>query len=122
MGLIKEFKDFAVRGNIIDLAIAVVIGAAFGAVISSLVEDVVTPLLLKPALEAVGASEISALKWGAVKYGSFLAALIKFVTVTLVLFVVIKGINRTKQKEVVIDAGPSSTDKLLMEIRDSLKK
>ena len=122
MGLIKEFKDFAVRGNIVDLAIAVVIGAAFGAVISSLVEDMVTPLLLKPALEAVGASEISALKWGAVKYGSFLAALIKFVTVTLVLFVVIKGINRTKKKEVVIDAGPSSTDKLLMEIRDSLKK
>ena len=123
MGFIKEFKEFALKGNIIDLAVAVVIAAAFGAIISSLVEDVVTPLLLTPALSAMGVSDIAALKWGAVKYGSFLAAIIKFLVVALVLFSVIKGVNRFKKKEeAAAPAEPSNTDKLLMEIRDSLKK
>lgn len=123
MGFIKEFKEFAIKGNIIDLAVAVVIAAAFGAIISSLVEDVVTPLLLTPALSAMGVSDIAALKWGAVKYGSFLAAIIKFLVVALVLFSVIKGVNRFKKKEeAAAPAEPSNTDKLLMEIRDSLKK
>ena len=123
MGFIKEFKEFAIKGNIIDLAVAVVIAAAFGAIISSLVEDVITPLLLTPALSAMGVSDIAALKWGAVKYGSFLAAVIKFLVVALVLFSVIKGVNRFKKKEeAAAPAEPSNTDKLLMEIRDSLKK
>lgn len=123
MGFIKEFKEFAIKGNIIDLAVAVVIAAAFGAIISSLVEDVITPLLLTPALSAMGVSDIAALKWGAVKYGSFLAAIIKFLVVALVLFSVIKGVNRFKKKEeAAAPAEPSNTDKLLMEIRDSLKK
>lgn len=123
MGFIKEFKEFAIKGNIIDLAVAVVIAAAFGAIISSLVEDVITPLLLTPALSAMGVSDIAALKWGAVKYGSFLAAIIKFLVVALVLFSVIKGVNRFKKKEeAAAPAEPSNTDRLLMEIRDSLKK
>ena len=123
MGFIKEFKEFVIKGNIIDLAVAVVIAAAFGAIISSLVEDVITPLLLTPALSAMGVSDIAALKWGAVKYGSFLAAIIKFLVVALVLFSVIKGVNRFKKKEeAAAPAEPSNTDKLLMEIRDSLKK
>ena len=123
MGFIKEFKEFALKGNIIDLAVAVVIAAAFGAIISSLVEDVITPLLLTPALSAMGVSDIAALKWGAVKYGSFLAAVIKFLVVALVLFSVIKGVNRFKKKEeAAAPSEPSNTDKLLMEIRDSLKK
>ena len=123
MGFIKEFKEFAIKGNIIELAVAVVIGAAFGAIISSFVEDVITPLLLTPALNAIGASDIATLKWGAVKYGSFLAAVIKFIVVALVLFSVIKAINRLKKKEEAAPpAEPSNTDKLLMEIRDALKK
>lgn len=122
MGFIKEFREFSLKGNIIDLAVAVVIGAAFGAIISSLVEDVITPLLLSPALNAMGVSDIGALKWGAVKYGSFLAAVIKFLVVALVLFSVIKSLNRFKKKEEVIIIEDSSTDKLLMEIRDALKK
>ena len=123
MGFIKEFKEFAIKGNIIELAVAVVIGAAFGAIISSFVEDVITPLLLTPALKAIGASDIANLKWGAVKYGSFLAAVIKFIVVALVLFSVIKAINRLKKKEEAAPpAEPSNTDKLLMEIRDALKK
>jgi large conductance mechanosensitive channel len=124
MGFIKEFKEFALKGNVVDLAVAVVIGAAFGAIISSLVDDVITPLLLTPALKAVGASDIATLTWGAVKYGNFLAAVIKFIVIALVLFGVIKAINSFKKKEEApaAPAEPSTTDKLLMEIRDALKK
>jgi len=125
MGFIKEFKDFAVKGNVVDLAVAVVIGAAFGAIVSSLVDDVITPLLLSPALKAIGASDIDKLTWGAVKYGIFLSSVIKFIVIALVLFIIIKAINSTKKKEAEAPAAPpepSSTDKLLMEIRDALKK
>jgi len=123
MGFFKEFKEFAVKGNVVDLAVAVVIGAAFGAIITSLVDDVITPLLLTPALKAIGASDIDKLTWGAVKYGNFLASVIKFIVIAFVLFLVIKGINATKKKEVPPPpVGPSSTDQLLMEIRDELKK
>ncbi|MEP6926901.1 MAG: large conductance mechanosensitive channel protein MscL [Ginsengibacter sp.] len=121
MGFIKEFREFVVKGNVVDLAIAVIIGAAFGAIISSLVEDVITPLLLTPALKAVGAENIADLKWGAVKYGSFLSAVIKFLVIALVLFSLIKGINAMKKKEDEAPLVPSSTDKLLMEIRDQLR-
>ena len=123
MGFVKEFKEFAMKGNIIDLAVAVVIGGAFGAIVSSLVDDVITPLLLTPALKAVGAADIGALKWGEVKYGNFLAAIIKFIVIALVLFGLIKTMNSMKKKEEPAPpAGPSSTDALLMEIRDALKK
>jgi large conductance mechanosensitive channel len=126
MGFVKEFKEFALKGNVIDLAIAVVIGAAFGAIVSSLVEDVITPLLLKPALEAAHLKNLDELAWGAVKYGKFLAAVIKFVVVTLTLFLLIKGINRAKRKKEVAAAEPATatftlTEQLLMEIRDGMK-
>ena len=125
MGFIKEFKEFALKGNVIDLAIAVIIGAAFGAIISSLVDDVITPLLLTPALKAANAEDLDKLTWGAVKYGKFISAIIKFIIVALVLFLIIQGINRLKRKkEAVAPAQPeySLQEKLLMEIRDSLKK
>ncbi|MBC7934363.1 MAG: large conductance mechanosensitive channel protein MscL [Rhizobacter sp.] len=123
MGFVKEFKEFAMKGNIIDLAVAVVIGAAFGAIVSSLVDDVITPLVLTPALKAVGAANIADLKWGEVKYGNFLSAIIKFIVMALVLFGVIKAMNSMKKKEeVAAPAEPSSTDKLLADIRDELKK
>jgi len=124
MGFIKEFKEFALKGNVIDLAIAVIIGAAFGAIISSLVDDVITPLLLKPALEAANAQDLDKLAWGAVKYGKFLAAVIKFILVALVLFLIIQGINKMKRKKEAVAPAPpeySLQEKLLMEIRDSLK-
>ncbi len=123
MGFIKEFKEFAMKGNVVDLAVAVVIGAAFGAIVSSLVDDVITPLLLTPALNAVGAADIEKLVWGTVKYGKFLAAVIKFIVVALVLFAIIKSMNSLKKKEEPAAVPePSSTDKLLAEIRDELKK
>jgi large conductance mechanosensitive channel len=124
MGFIKEFREFALKGNVIDLAIAVIIGAAFGAIISSLVDDVITPLLLTPALKAANAEDLDKLTWGAVKYGKFLAAVIKFSIVALVLFLIIKGMNRMKRKKEAVAPAPpeySLQEKLLMEIRDSLK-
>ena len=124
MGFAKEFKEFAIKGNVVDLAIAVVIGGAFGKIVSSLIDDVITPLLLKPALDAAHLSNLSQLTiFGTVKYGNFLSAIINFIIVAFILFLIIKGINSTKKKEVPPPpAGPSSTDQLLMEIRDELKQ
>jgi large conductance mechanosensitive channel len=121
MSFIKDFKAFAVKGNVMDLAIAVIIGAAFGAIVSSLVDDIITPLLLTPALKAVGAENISQLKWGEVKYGNFLAAVIKFIVIALVIFSMIRAISSVQKKEDAAPAEPSSTDKLLTEIRDQLR-
>lgn len=123
MGFIKEFREFAMKGSVVDLAVAVIIGAAFGAIISSLVDDVITPLLLKPALEAANAQDLDKLTWGAVKYGKFLAAIIKFIIVALVLFLIIKGINSMKEKKKAVEPPPEMTmsEKLLVEIRDGLK-
>ena len=124
MGLIKEFKDFALKGNVVELAVAVIIGAAFGAIVTSLVDDVITPLLLTPMLHAAKIDNVDNLMWGTVKIGKFIAAIIKFILVAFVLFALIKAANSVKKKEEAAPAPaePSSTDKLLMEIRDSLKK
>jgi large conductance mechanosensitive channel len=126
MSFIKEFKEFALKGNVVELAIAVIIGGAFGAIISSMVGDIITPLLLTPALDAAGLKDINQLAWGAVKYGSFLAAVIKFIVIALVLFTLIKTMNKLnkKKEEPAAPAPPeySLQEKLLMEIRDSLKK
>lgn len=120
--MLKEFKEFALKGNVIELAVAVIIGAAFGAIVTSLVEDVITPLLLDPALKAAGVADIDQLTWGAVKYGKFLAAVIKFIFIAFVLFWLVKIANSVNKKPEAAPAAPSSTDQLLMQIRDELKK
>ncbi len=122
MGMLQEFKQFALKGNIVDLAVAVIIGGAFGAIVSSFVDDVITPLLLTPALDAVGAKDINQLTWGTVKYGNFLAAIIKFIVIAFVLFLLIKAMNKLIKKQET--APPPTTEEiiLLREIRDSLKK
>lgn len=127
MAFIKEFKEFALKGNVVDLAVAVIIGAAFGAIVSSLVTDIITPLLLTPALEAAHVNNLKDLAWGQVKYGSFLAAVLNFLVIALAIFMMIKGINSMKRKKEEKAAEPSAPEytlqeKLLMEIRDSLKK
>ena len=121
MSFIKDFKAFAMKGNVMDLAVAVIIGAAFGAIVSSLVADIITPLLLTPALNAVGAKDIAELKWGEIKYGSFLAAVINFIVIALVIFSLIQAISKLQRKEEAAPTAPSSTDHLLMEIRDELR-
>lgn len=125
MGFVKEFKEFVMKGNVVDLAVAIVIGTAFGTIIASLVDDVITPLLLTPALKAANVENLDKLTWGAVKYGNFLAAILKFIIIALVLFMVIKAMNaviKKKENAPAPPAGPSSTDQLLMEIRDALRK
>ncbi|GAB2836404.1 MscL family protein [Ferruginibacter profundus] len=134
MGFLKEFKDFAMKGNLVDIAVAFVMGGAFGKVVTSFTEGVVSPLigmiggadLSKNALtlkekvtDASGKVISEAVE---LKYGDFLTAIINFIIVAFVMFLVIKGINAMKKKEAAAPAGPSSTDALLMEIRDSLKK
>ncbi|MCO6497545.1 MAG: large conductance mechanosensitive channel protein MscL [Chitinophagaceae bacterium] len=122
MSLLKDFKAFAMKGNVMDLAIAVILGAAFGAIVSSFVDDILTPLLLAPALSAVGVDEIAELHWGTVKYGNFLAAVIKFLVYAFVIFMLIRTMQKFEKKKEDAPAEPSSTDKLLTEIRDELKR
>ena len=124
MGFLKEFKEFAVKGNVVDLAIGVIIGGAFGAIVSSLVADVITPLLLAPAFKATGAENLQDLVWNGVAYGKFLAAVINFLCVAFVLFMLVKGINSLKKKEEPAPEAPAgpTQEELLAEIRDLLKK
>ncbi|MBL7912455.1 MAG: large conductance mechanosensitive channel protein MscL [Bacteroidia bacterium] len=127
MGVLSEFKAFAVKGNVVDLAIGVVIGAAFSGIVKSLVDDIITPAILTPALKAAHIADLSQLvvPGTAIKYGNFLSQIISFIFVAFALFLMIKGINKMKKKEeaaAVVDPEPSTTEKLLMEIRDSLKK
>lgn len=121
----KEFKEFALKGNVVDLAIGVIIGAAFGAIVKSLVEDIITPLILTPLLERAGLEDIKELTWGAgVKYGLFLSNVISFLIVAFALFMIVKGINAMRKKEEETPAAPpapTNEEKLLMEIRDALK-
>lgn len=127
--MIQEFKAFAIRGNVIDLAIGVVIGGAFSKIINSMVEDVITPAVLTPALKAANLTNLADLSipGTAIKYGNFLSTCISFIIVAFALFMVIKGINTAQKKQ---DAAtppppppePTVSEKLLMEIRDNLKK
>ncbi|MDQ0594669.1 large conductance mechanosensitive channel [Chryseobacterium ginsenosidimutans] len=123
MGFVKEFKDFAFKGNVIDLAVGVIIGAAFSAIVKSFVDDIITPLLLNPALEKANVKNIAELSWNGVKYGNFLSSVISFLIVAFVLFLLIKGINsfNKKPEEVAAPVVPTEDQKLLMEIRDLLK-
>ncbi len=122
MGMLKEFKEFATKGNVVDLAVAVIIGGAFGKIINSLVEDIVTPLLLKPALKAAGAADIATWAPGGVLLGKFIAAILSFIIIAFVMFLIIKGMNSFRKKEVA--AAPPTPEEivLLREIRDALKK
>jgi large conductance mechanosensitive channel len=124
MGMMKEFKEFAMKGNVVDLAIGVIIGAAFSKIVSSLVDDVITPLLLKPALEAANLKDLDKLViLGTVKVGVFLSAVLNFIIVAFILFLIVKGINRFKKKEEAAAPAPTPEDiVLLREIRDALKK
>lgn len=122
MGFVKEFKEFAFKGNVLDLAVGVMIGAAFGKIVTSLVEDVITPLLLTPVLKAAGVDNIAEWSVNGVLWGKFIAAIISFLAIAMVLFWLIKAANKVSKPAEAAPEGPSSTDQLLMEIRDELKK
>lgn len=125
MGMLQEFKEFAVKGNVVDLAVGVIIGGAFGKIVSSFIEDVITPLILTPALEAANLSKIEDLTiFGGVKYGMFMSAVINFVIIAFVLFLMIKAINKLKKEKPAEEAAPAgpTQEELLTQIRDLLKK
>ncbi len=139
MGFVKEFKEFAVKGNVMDLAIGVIIGAAFGKIVDSVVNDLIMPLVasiigqpdfsnlyivLKGAVpEGTALADARKVAGAAIfAYGNFITVLINFLILAFIIFLMIKGMNRLKRKEEAAPAGPSSTDQLLMEIRDALKK
>ncbi|MGV4414103.1 large conductance mechanosensitive channel protein MscL [Chryseobacterium sp. T1] len=126
MGFFKEFKEFAVKGNVIDLAVGVVIGGAFGKIVTSLVEDIITPAILTPALKAANLQNLSELvvPGTAIKYGNFLSAAISFTVVAFALFIMIKGINKLKKAEPVVEEAPAgpTQEELLAQIRDLLKE
>ena len=125
--MLKDLKAFLLRGNVVDLAVAVVIGAAFGAIVTSLVNDIITPLILKPAMKAAGVEQIAQLSWNGVAYGSFLSAIINFLVVGTVLFFVVKAAEKAqnlgKKEEAIEEETPAPTqEELLAEIRDLLAK
>lgn len=140
--MLKEFKEFAMKGNMVDLAVGVIIGAAFGAIVSSLVDDVFMPLIglilggidfanlfiiLSNPGEVVVNSLAQAEEAGiaTLNIGLFINAVVKFVIIAFVLFLVIKGINSMRKKEKAAPAAPpapSTEEKLLVEIRDLLAK
>ena len=125
MRIYQEFKAFVLRGNIVDLAIGVIIGGAFNKIVSSLIEDVITPLMLKPVLEKAHVATLQEFVWHGAKLGLFLSSVITFILTAFVLFLIIKAMNAAKRKEEAAPAAPpepTQQERLLMEIRDALKK
>ena len=129
MSFTSEFKEFAMKGSVIDLAVGVVIGAAFGKIVASLVGDVIMPAL-SPMLGSVNFTELAvqiatnaAGKPVLLKYGAFLQTIFEFLVIALSLFIVIKGINRLKRPAPnAPPPAPSRTEALLQDIRDLLAK
>lgn len=142
MGFLKDFKAFAMKGNVVDLAVAVVIGGAFGAIVKALVSDIIMPLIAMLGNGSKISSRFMVLKAGKegevyqsleqakeaganiLAYGHFIQTITDFIIIALSIFVIIRVYEKSKKKEeeAAPPPGPSSTDKLLMEIRDSLKK
>ncbi len=110
-GLIGDFKDFILKGNVIDLAVAVILGGAFGKIVESFVKDVITPAILAPALKAANISDIEKLVVGDnIKIGVFLAAVINFLIIAFVIFLVVKSYEKAKKRmsrqEALTEAAP----------------
>lgn len=143
MGLISEFKEFALKGNFFDMAIGVVIGTAFGGIVKSMIEDLIMPLVglagkvdfskavmpIRDAVTAKNADGTTAIVSEAIniRYGNFITILINFLILAFVLFLVVKGYNAAKkrfeaEKPAPAPAGPTVDQKLLTEIRDLLSR
>lgn len=120
--MIQEFKDFIARGNVIDLAVAVIIGAAFTAIVTSLVDDIIMPIIgviiggvdFTSLAITVGDAQIT--------YGNFIQAIISFLLIALVLFLIIRSLNKVIKAKEAAPAGPSAEEVLLTEIRDLLRE
>ena len=122
MSIVKEFREFAVKGNVVDLAVGVIIGAAFGKIVASMVGDIVMPLV-GTLLGGVDFNSLSVqFRDAKIQYGKFLQALLDFVIIAWAIFLTVKLINRLKRDEPAAPAAPPRQEQLLEEIRDLLKK
>ena len=136
-GIVAEFKEFITRGNVMDMAVGIIIGGAFTAIVQSLVNDLLMPVIgalfggldfstLKYVIRA--ADEAAGIEEAAIKYGSFIQAIVNFLLIAVVIFLLVKGINKMRRKKEepapapAPDPEPSEEVKLLTEIRDALKK
>jgi large conductance mechanosensitive channel len=119
MGFAKEFRDFAMRGNVMDLAIGVIIGGAFNNIVKSLVDAVIMPII---GMVTGDAQKFHDLTLGGVKIGVLIQAILDFIIIAFVLFLIVKALNGVKKKTVQEAPPPSATEILLREIRDELKK
>ena len=97
-GFLAGFRDFIMRGNVVDLAVAVVIGAAFSKIIESLVSDIITPAILNPAIEAAGVDKLSELSVNGIQYGLFLAAILNFLVIAFCIYVVVQAFEKAKRR------------------------
>jgi large conductance mechanosensitive channel len=97
-GFWSDFRNFITKGNVVDLAVAVILGGAFGKIISSLVEDVITPAILNPALQTAGVDKLEELSANGIRYGVFLAAIINFLVIGFSLFIIIRAIEKGKRR------------------------
>lgn len=123
MGMLKEFKEFAMKGNIVDLAVAVIIGGAFGKIVTALTDSLIMPIIAM-IMGKGGMSEVTFTVGKTVfPVGVFIQAVIDFILIAIVLFLIIKAMNSTKKKEAAAPPPPTPEDiTLLREIRDALKK
>ena len=134
-GIVAEFKEFITRGNVMDMAVGIIIGGAFTAIVQSLVNDLLMPVIgalfggidfstLKYVVRA--ADEAAGIEEAAIKYGSFIQAIVNFLLIAIVIFLLVRGINKLHKKKEepapAPDPEPSEEVKLLTEIRDALKK
>jgi large conductance mechanosensitive channel len=120
--MLREFRQFLLRGNVIDLAVAVVIGAAFTAIVNSLINDIIMPVigLLIGGINFVGLSLTAGS--AVIAYGNFLQAIVNFLVIGLVLFLVVRAVNRLHKRQEAAPAQPPAQEKLLTEIRDLLRE
>ena len=136
-GIVTEFKEFITRGNVMDMAVGIIIGGAFTAIVTSLVNDLLMPIIgaifggidftsLKYVIRA--ADEAAGIEEAAIRYGSFIQAIVNFLLIAIVIFLLVKGLNKLRRKKEepapapAPDPEPSEEVKLLTEIRDALKK
>jgi large conductance mechanosensitive channel len=103
-GFIKDFQDFVIKGNIFDLAVAVIMGGAFGKVVDSLIKDVITPAILEPTIKASGAKDLESWVVGAAKLGLFISNIITFIVIAFVIFLMVRAMAKFKRKEEKLDA------------------
>ncbi|GAB4238443.1 MAG: hypothetical protein Kow0049_25110 [Stanieria sp.] len=120
-GFWADFRDFIMRGNVIDLAVAVIIGAAFGKIIESLVADIITPAILNPAMKAAGVERLAELSAGGIQYGLFLAAIINFLVIAFCMFLLVRSYETAKKRfirqeeiatEETVDAAVAAQERL----------